>query len=70
MLVRTEKLRALDRDWEMRRYESLSYRDALALYTALWVEARTLRDDPGGDWTMDLDADLAVARALNGLPPA
>jgi len=33
-------------------------------------EARLLRPDLGLDWRDDLAPDLAVARALNGLPPA
>lgn len=46
----------------------MSYQQALELFGALWAEARALNPDIGRDWTSDLEADLAVARAVNGLP--
>lgn len=70
MIERTERLEALDRRWEQRAYADLSFHQALARYSALWREALSLLDDPIGDWKADLDADLAVARAVNGLPPS
>jgi len=51
-------------------YRTLSYEQALALFTALWVEARVLNPDVGHDWKYDLEPDLAVARAVNGLSPS
>ncbi len=51
-------------------YRTLSYTEALRLFTALWVEARVLNPSIGQDWMEDLGPDLAVARAVNGLPPA
>jgi hypothetical protein len=50
-------------------YRGLTFPVALALYTGLWVEARLLNPEVGGDWHHDLEADFAVARAVNGLPP-
>jgi hypothetical protein len=50
-------------------YRRLTYQDALALFTGLWMEARQLHPDFGSDWQNDLAADIAVARAVNGLPP-
>jgi hypothetical protein len=47
----------------------VSYPAALALYTGLWMEAQLLNPDGGSDWEHDLAADIAVARAVNGLPP-
>jgi hypothetical protein len=44
--------------------------DALARFAALWVHARALNPDFGSDWLDDLEPDLAVARAVNGLPPS
>lgn len=70
MLERTERLDALDRRWERRAYGELDFSRALARFAALWQEAVELRDDPRAGWREDLDADLAVARAVNGLPPA
>ena len=46
-----------------------SYADALARFTALWVYAREINPSMGADWMDDIQADIAVARALNGLPP-
>jgi len=66
----TDRLRALDRRWERDTYGTMSYREALARYSALWAEARTLRDDLGQGWEDELEPALAIARAVNGLPPA
>jgi len=46
-----------------------TYAEALAIFSALWREARALNPDFPGDWEADLEPDLAVARAINGLPP-
>ena len=70
MLQSTDRLRDLERRWEAERYRDMDFREALALFAALWTEARTLRPDLGARWREDLEADLAVARAVNGLPPA
>ncbi|HEX9727892.1 MAG TPA: hypothetical protein VGA37_05265 [Gemmatimonadales bacterium] len=53
-----------------REAESLDYGEALRRYAALWAYARALRPSIGDDWLDDLEPDLAVARVLNGLPPA
>ena len=47
----------------------LSFPQVLAIFAALWAEARALRPDIGSDWLEDLEPDLAVARAVNGLSP-
>ncbi|MGD2070812.1 MAG: hypothetical protein PVI57_19225 [Gemmatimonadota bacterium] len=70
MLDATSRLRDLERRWEADRYGGMDFSDALAVYAALWAEARALRDDLGIDWKHDLEPDLAIARAVNGLPPA
>lgn len=51
-------------------FRGLTYDQALARFAALWAEAVAIGADLQGDWREDLDADLAVARAVNGLPPA
>ncbi|MGH7630323.1 MAG: hypothetical protein ACREOF_13270 [Gemmatimonadales bacterium] len=51
-------------------YRELTYEQALAIFTALWVEARALNPDWPNDWEHDIEPDLAIARAVNGLPPA
>jgi hypothetical protein len=50
-------------------WRGLSYPAALALFTGLWTEAQLLNPGAGDDWERGLAADLAVARAVNGLPP-
>lgn len=50
--------------------DGLTYLEALRRFTGLWMEARQVRPDLGDDWEQDLCADLAVARAVNGLSPA
>lgn len=70
MLERTERLEELDRRWERRAYGEASFQEALARYAALWQEALSLLEEPGADWRRDREPDLAIARAVNGLPPA
>jgi hypothetical protein len=48
----------------------LTYEQALQRYAALWAYAREVDPQAGSDWREDVAADLAVARAVNGLPPA
>jgi hypothetical protein len=48
-------------------FRDLTYQDALDLFEALWVEARSINPGIGEDWRQDLEPDLAVARAVNGL---
>lgn len=70
MIRNSELLRELDLRHERRVLETLSFQDALSRFEALWHEARLLNPKIGEDWRADLAPDLAVARALNGLPPA
>lgn len=70
MLEATRSLQDLERRWEAERYGAMDFGDALAVFAALWAEARALRPDLGADWREDMEPDLAVARAVNGLPPS
>jgi hypothetical protein len=69
MLRRTEQLEQLEADFARERLGRTTYGQALDIFTALWVEARALNPDFPGDWRSDIGPDLAVARAVNGLPP-
>jgi hypothetical protein len=51
-------------------YGALTLPEALAWYAAALAEARAVRPDLGADWRDDLEPDFAIARAVNGLPPA
>lgn len=65
---------ALWREFEARdereTYADLTYEQALRRFAALWAYAREVNASIGEDWEEDIQADLAVARAINGLPPA
>ena len=52
-----------------RGHGARTYPDALAIFAGLWREAAALNPDFPGDWRNDLAPDLAIARAVNGLPP-
>ena len=59
-----------EREYSARAAARSSYSEALAIFCALWNQAKALNPDFPSDWRSDLDADFAVARAVNGLPPA
>lgn len=69
MINPTRRLTELEARYGREAFRHLSYADALELFAALWAEARALQGSPDADWQADLAPDLAVARALNGLPP-
>jgi hypothetical protein len=70
VIERTEAVRALERAYTRGRLSKLTYADALAVYAALWRQACALNPDFPGDWKADVGPDLAMARAVNGLPPS
>lgn len=69
MINSSDRLAAFEAQYQREAFAALSFEDALARFAALWAEARALNPDWGGDWERDLEPDLAVARAVNGLPP-
>lgn len=69
MIRHTDELEAFERRYAREELARLSFGDALALFEALWAEARALGAEFPGDWREDIGPDLAVARAVNGLPP-
>ena len=70
MIVFSRRLVELEARYQREAFRGLSYEEALARFAALWAEACALNPELGADWREDLESDLAVARALNGLPPA
>lgn len=70
MIKSTRVLRELNRRYEREMLHGMSYEAALLRYAGLWAEARALGVDTREDWLRDLEPDLAIARALNGLPPS
>ncbi len=70
MIVSSRHLDEFEARYQREAFAALSYGEALARFAALWAEALVMRPDLGHDWQEDLEPDLAVARAINGLPPA
>ena len=70
MIVSSPRLQALEAAYQREAFAGMTFEDAVARFAALWAEAKALRPDLGVDWEADLAPDLAVARALNGLPPS
>ncbi len=70
-MIRSSKpLAELDKRYQQETLRGLTYAQALERFAALWAEARALGASGRVDWETDLEPDLAVARAVNGLPPA
>jgi hypothetical protein len=53
-----------------RELGSLTYREALARFTALWVYAQRVSPDFSLPWQDDVAPDLELARVLNGIARA
>jgi len=70
MIRNAEAVEAFERDFTRDVTGRRTYAEALAIFTALWRWARSLNPDFPGDWESDIEPDLAVARAINGLPPS
>lgn len=70
MIRDCQRLRDFEARYRREAFRNLTYEEALAIFEALWIEARKLNPDFGDDWREDLEADFALARVLNGLPPA
>ncbi|MGQ0560632.1 MAG: hypothetical protein ACT443_02010 [Gemmatimonadota bacterium] len=70
MIRNADKLAQFERRYASEELSKLTYVDALEIFAALWREAVALNPEFPGDWQADLEPDLAVARAVNGLPPA
>jgi hypothetical protein len=48
----------------------MTFAQALAWFEGALVEVRALCPGFDADWMEDLESDFAIARAVNGLPPA
>lgn len=70
MIASSDLLNELEARYQREAFADLTYEEALRRFAALWAEARLLRSDLGSGWEADLDSDLAVARAVNGLAAA
>ncbi len=71
MIRSSKQLDELDKRYLQATLRGLTYAQALERFAALWAEALALGASSGRvDWESDPEPDLAVARAVNGLPPA
>ncbi len=70
MLKKPAMIARFERGDARRRYGNLSYPEALRLFEAMWSHAAVI--DPEfaeRDHDSGLESALAIARAINGLPP-
>ncbi len=67
MIRRTSALDRLEADFARNSRAGRSYVDALAVFAAMWDHARQMRPDFPTDWREDIQADIELARVLNGL---
>lgn len=68
MIRRTTALENMERRYTREVLAGRTYLEALAVFEALWRQARLLNPDFPGDWREDVGSDLVVARVLHGLP--
>ncbi len=69
MIIPSKRLAEFEARYLRNAFRDLTYEEALELFSALWEEARSLNPEIGEDWRADLEPDLAIARAVNGLSP-
>ena len=70
MIRANARWRAFEARYRREAYRDLGFHEALSVFEAMWIHARKLNPRLGEDWREDLQATIAVARALNGLPPS
>jgi len=68
MIQSGERLRRFERWYTATHVAPRSYAGSLAIFTALWRHARQLSPGFPSDWREDVEADVELARVLNGLP--
>ena len=69
MLNPSPLLAQFESSYDRETWQADSFEAALRRFAALWTHARHLNPELGADWEDDLEADCAVARAVNGLSP-
>lgn len=69
MICANARWREFEAQYQRNAYRDLDFLEALSIFEAMWIHARKLNPNLGEDWREDIKATIAVARALNGLPP-
>jgi hypothetical protein len=64
-----KRLTQFEREDAARQSRERSYAQALQLFESLWDESRAFRSAGQAEPLAGLDADIAIARVLNGLRP-
>ncbi len=67
MINASQRLREFERRYASTVVDARSYQEALGIFTALWQHASRLQPAFPGDWREDVQADIELARVLNGL---
>ena len=68
MIKSPDKIRESEAAWNREIYSGMGYLEALARFEALWIQARLVNPESGHTWEEDIEADITLARVLNGLP--
>ena len=63
------ELTRFEREYARSRDLTTTYEADARVFEALWDEAKATNPAFPGDWKADIASDLAIARAVNGLPP-
>lgn len=64
----SDEVAALERRYLREVTGRMSHREALRVFAALWDQAIRMNPNFPGPWEDDIEADLELARVLNGLP--
>jgi hypothetical protein len=68
MIRRTRSLDNMERRHTREVLAGRTYLEALAVFEALWRQARLLNPEFPADWREDVASGLVVARVVHGLP--
>jgi hypothetical protein len=66
MIQNSEELQRFEREYVRRRYAHMTYAEALHIFAQLWQHAKLVNPDFTNNWYEDVEADLELARVLNG----
>lgn len=67
MIRSSKRLEEFEREYAATHRVHLSYHHALGIFTALWRHARQINPGFPGPWEDDIEADIELARVLNGV---
>jgi hypothetical protein len=59
---------ALEAEYIREVFGPMTFQQALAVFTDLWMQALRLNPDFPGPWEEDVAPDIELARVLNALP--